>query len=222
MIPGRNRSQAVVFGDHYDTAYMEDIYDRKRGGYGARVSANGADDNYSATSTLLQAAPLFLRLSGEGKLERDIWLIHLTGEEFPSDCMGARNFCQSVVEGTNRLKTGDDSVTDLSEIEIAGVFIMDMIGHNRDNDEDIFQISPGKSAASLFLAWQAHLANQIWNNSIAIWNKDQERKKKGRGKRITGTRRYPETASFLHLNGEVRTKYNPRSYNIQYRWPDLF
>ena len=99
VIPGKNRKQAVVLGDHYDTAYMEDIYEKERGGSGARLAARGADDNYSASSTLLQAAPIFLKLSKEGKLERDIWLIHLTGEEFPSDCMGARNFCQTLVEG---------------------------------------------------------------------------------------------------------------------------
>ena len=95
IIPGKNRKQAVVLGDHYDTAYMEDVYETGRGGSGAHLAANGADDNYSASSTLLQAAPIFLKLSKEGKLERDIWLIHLTGEEFPSDCMGARNFCQN-------------------------------------------------------------------------------------------------------------------------------
>lgn len=98
IIPGKNRKQAVVFGDHYDTAYMEDIYDKGRGGSGAHLAARGADDNYSASSTLMQAAPIFMQLSKEGKLERDIWLIHLTGEEFPSDCMGARNFCQSLIE----------------------------------------------------------------------------------------------------------------------------
>ncbi len=211
VIPGKNRKQAVVFGDHYDTAYMEDIYEKGRGGSGARISAHGADDNYSASSTLLQAAPIFLRLSKEGKLERDIWLIHLTGEEFPSDCMGARNFCQSLVEKKIRLKTGNDAFTELSETEIVGVFIMDMIGHNRENDQDIFQISPGKSAASLSLAWQAHLANQIWNNSIADWNKDPERQYRSRGKRITGSEQIPETAKFLRLEGEVRTKYNPHS-----------
>ena len=105
VIPGKNRKEAVVLGDHYDTAYMEDIYEKGRGGSGARLSANGADDNYSATSTLLQAAPVFLKLSREGRLERDIWLIHLTGEEFPSDCMGARNFCQSLVEKRVSLRT---------------------------------------------------------------------------------------------------------------------
>jgi hypothetical protein len=211
VIPGKNRRQAVVFGDHYDTAYMEDIYEKERGGSGARLSAHGADDNYSAGSTLLQAAPIFLNLSKQGKLERDIWLIHLTGEEFPSDCMGARNFCQSLVEKRIRLKTGIDTFTELSDTEIVGVFIMDMIGHNRENDQDIFQISPGKSAASLTLAWQAHLANQIWNNSIEAWNRDPDRQYRSRGKRITGTEQIPETAKFLHLEGEVRTRYNPHS-----------
>jgi hypothetical protein len=211
VIPGKNRRQAVVFGDHYDTAYMEDIYDKNRGGTGARLSAKGADDNYSAGSTLLQAAPVFLRLSKEGMLERDIWLIHLTGEEFPSDCMGARNFCQSLVEKNIKLITGSESFIKLSEVEIVGVYIMDMIGHNRENDQDVFQISPGKSAASLYLAWQAHLANQIWNNNIISWNKDPERHNKGRGKRIAGTEQIPETARFLHLEGEVRTGYNPHS-----------
>jgi hypothetical protein len=211
IIPGRNRKQAVVIGDHYDTAYMEDIYERERGGSGARLSAKGADDNYSASSTLLQAAPVLLRLSREGRLERDIWLIHLTGEEFPSDCMGARHFCQSLVEKNLTLKTGDGLSVDLSGTEIVGVYVMDMIGHNRENGQDIFQISPGKSSASLYLAWQAHLANQIWNSRIAELNRDPERQHRGRGKRIRGTEQIPETARFLHLDGEVRTRYNPHS-----------
>jgi hypothetical protein len=211
VIPGKNRRQAVVFGDHYDTAYMEDIFDKERGGSGARLSAHGADDNYSASSTLLQALPVFLRLSNDGRLERDIWLIHLTGEEFPSDCMGARHFCQALVEKKLVLKTGNSSFFDLSGTEIVGVFIMDMIGHNRENDQDVFQISPGKSAASLILAWQAHLANQIWNNNITALNRDAERENRERGKRITGTEQIPEISRFLHLEGEVRTKYNPQS-----------
>lgn len=211
VIPGNNRRQAVVFGDHYDTAYMEDIYEKERGGSGARLSAPGADDNYSASSALLQAAPLFLKLSKEGKLERDIWLIHLTGEEFPSDCMGARNFCQLLVEKRINLKTGNDTFTELSDTEIVGVFIMDMIGHNRENDQDIFQISPGKSAKSLQLAWQAHLANMIWNTCAQKWNQNPERQHLGRGKRVMGTQEIPEIAKLLPLEGEVRTHYNPYS-----------
>jgi hypothetical protein len=211
VIPGRNRKQAVILADHYDTAYMEDIYEKDRGGSGARLSAKGADDNYSATSTILQAAPLFLRMAKEGRLERDIWLLHLTGEEFPSDCMGARHLCQLLVEKRVRLKTGRESFADLSETQIRGVCVMDMIGHNRDNDRDIFQISPGSCAASLDLARQAHLANQIWNRSLLRWNEAPDRNHLDRGRRITGTEDIPAKAKFLHLDGEIRTSYNPHS-----------
>jgi hypothetical protein len=211
VIPGRNRKQAVVLGDHYDTAYMEDIYEKDRGGSGARLSSKGADDNYSASSTLLQAAPIFLKMSKEGKLERDIWLIHLTGEEFPADCMGARHFCQSLIEKNMNLTISENRNVDLSDTEIVGVFVMDMIGHNRDNDQDIFQISPGKSAESLSLAYQAHLANMIWNECTQKWNRQPERIKLSRGKRIRDSQEIPVIARHLALKGEVRTQYNPHS-----------
>ncbi|TAL61838.1 MAG: M28 family peptidase [Bacteroidetes bacterium] len=211
IIPGKNHKQAVVFGDHYDTAYMEDIYEKGRGGTGARLAADGSDDNYSASATLLQAAPIFLNLSKQGKLERDIWLIHLTGEEFPADCMGARNFCQKLVEKNMVLRTDDQTNINLAETEITGVYVMDMIGHNRDNDQDIFQISPGKSSASLNLARQAHIANMIWNSSTHSWNMQPERLNRTHGKRITGSEQIPETAKHLSVKGEVRTQYNPHS-----------
>jgi hypothetical protein len=211
VIPGKNRKQAVVLGDHYDTAYMEDVYDKERGGSGAHLSARGADDNYSASSTLLQSASIFLKLSKEGLLERDIWLIHLTGEEFPSDCMGARHFCQTLVEKNLSLRIDKNSDIDLSETEIIGVYVMDMIGHNRDNDQDIFQISPGKSAESLFLAYQAHIANMIWNEHAHKWNRQPERLNLNRGQRIKENQEIPEIARHLALKGEVRTQYNPHS-----------
>jgi Zn-dependent M28 family amino/carboxypeptidase len=211
VIPGKNRKQAVVFGDHYDTAYMEDIYDKARGGSGARLSSKGADDNYSASSTLLQAAPIFIKMSMEGKLERDVWLIHLTGEEFPADCMGARHFCQALIEKNMNLTLGENKSVDLSDTEIVGVFVMDMIGHNRDNDQDIFQISPGKSAESLSLAYQAHLANMIWNECTHKWNRQTERLSLPRGKRINDSEEIPAIARHLSLKGEVRTQYNPHS-----------
>ena len=211
VIPGKNRKQAVVFGDHYDTAYMEDIYDKERGGSGARLAAKGADDNYSASSTLLQAAPVFLKLSKEGKLERDIWLLHLTGEEFPSDCMGARNFCQSLIEKNLNLKIDKKKSIDLSDTEIKGVFIMDMIGHNCDNDQDVFQISPGKSAESLHLAYQAHISNRLWNDHTHNWNRQPERLNLCRGQRIKESQEIPVIARHLALKGEVRTQYNPHS-----------
>ena len=211
VIPGKNRNEAVVLGDHYDTAYMEDVYAKERGGSGARLAAKGADDNYSASSTLLLAAPILLKLSKEGKLERDIWLLHLTGEEFPSDCMGARHFCQSLIEKNLNLRVDEKTNINLSGTEIVGVYIMDMIGHNRDTDQDIFQISPGKSAASLFLAYQAHIANIIWNECTYKWNRQPERLNKNRGQRIKELQEIPDIARHLALKGEVRTQFNPHS-----------
>ncbi len=39
-----------------------------------------------------------------GQLGCDVWLVHLTGEEFPSDCMGARHLAQGIVEGSLKLR----------------------------------------------------------------------------------------------------------------------
>jgi Peptidase family M28 len=227
IIPGKNRKEAVIMGDHYDTAYMEDVYDTSAGGSGARLAAAGADDNHSATSTLLLAAPVFLQLSREGKLERDIWLLHLTGEEFPSDCMGARDFCRNYVQKTLMMHRKDGSFMDLSGIEIKGVFVMDMIAHNRDNAKDIFQISPGRTSESLRLGYMAHLANRTWNRLAEEWNAGKDRAGCKRGERIRfddhGKMQdagcgmqdagctIPEKALFLPLEGEVRTWEDPTS-----------
>ena len=44
----------VILADHVDTAYCEDIFEET----GKRVSNPGADDNLSATSTLMLAATI--------------------------------------------------------------------------------------------------------------------------------------------------------------------
>ena len=211
VIPGRKRDEAVVMGDHYDTAYMEDFYYHERGGDGARIAAPGADDNASATATLLQGAPIFLRLAKEGKLERDVWLIHLTGEEFPGDCMGARAFCQALVEKTLKLQISPDQSLDLSETRVVGGLVMDMIAHNRDHAKNIFQISPGRSTASLHVAWQAHLANLIWNDRSAEWNQRPDRRGRGQGQRSADGTTIPEIARHPQVDGEVRTWDDPQS-----------
>src|SRR5215813_2028280 len=102
--------------DHYDTAYMADHYEPASGGTGARLAAAGADDNHSATAALLLAAPILLELSKAGRLGCDVWLVHLTGEEFPSDCLGARNLCQALVERTLKVTEPGGSVHDLSGV----------------------------------------------------------------------------------------------------------
>ena len=211
VIPGQNRREAVVMADHYDTAYMEDIYEKARGGSGARLAAAGADDNHSATAALLQAAPVFLNLARQGRLARDIWLLHLTGEEFPSDCMGARSFCQALIEKTLRLRLSDGQFTALSSVRVLGVFVLDMIAHNRDSPKNIFQISPGKSPQALRLAWEAHVANLIWNAHAGEWNRSPERRGMQHGKRSKDGQQIPDIALHPLLNGEVRPTDDPHS-----------
>jgi hypothetical protein len=88
---------------------------------------------------------------------------------------------------------------------------MDMIAHNRDNAQDIFQISPGRGAAALRLAWHAHIANMLWNAKAAEWNKQPERKGLPQGKRSADGSTIPAMARFLQLHGEVRTVDDPQS-----------
>jgi len=211
VIPGKNRQQAVIMADHYDTAYMEDVYDKSHGGNGFRIAAAGADDNYTATATLLQAVPIFLKLAKEGRLERDIWLVHLTGEEFPSDCMGARHLARNLIEKNLRLHCIDGTFINLSDVAVVGVYVLDMIGHNRETDSGKFQISPGKGRASQQLAWQGHISNTIWNMGTLEWNQSPERRGKSHGKRSPDGSQIPDIAKFIQLQGEVRLPEDPHS-----------
>jgi hypothetical protein len=214
VIPGRDRGRAVIMGDHYDTAYMEDRYEKPRGGIGARLAAAGADDNHSATAALMLGAPIFMELSRAGLLECDVWLVHLTGEEFPSDCMGARHLAQAVVEGTLKLRqqSGQSSQSlDLSQVRVEGVYVLDMIAHNNDHDPDVFQISPGVGSDSLRLAYHAHVANALWNASTSAWNARASRRGCVHGQRISSGRTVPATSLHPLLHGEVRTPNDPRS-----------
>jgi hypothetical protein len=209
VIPGNNRSQAVIMADHYDTAYMEDQYGygANPGGDGARLAASGADDNHSATSCLMLAAPLLMRLSRERRLARDVWLVHLTGEEFPADCLGARHLSQCLVEGRLEIRGADGQSVDLSGARVCGVYVLDMIAHNSERDRDVFQIAPGSGPESLWLAYQAHLANEIWNAGTLGWNRRPSRSGLGRGRRSPHGGVVPETAQHLSLLGEVRPPY---------------
>ncbi len=215
VIPGRNRGEAVVMGDHYDTAYMEDCYDDERGGDRLRAPACGADDNHSATTALLLAAEQLLPLAKAGKLERDVWLVHLTGEEFPADCMGARALCQGLVERRLVFTAEDGTPRDVSQVEVVGAFILDMIGHNSDRDRDVFQIAPGEGAGSARLARRAHRANLAWNRLAAGWNEAAGRVNAGRAQRMPDGAKgqHPPPPPFAHLplHGEVRTEWEPRS-----------
>jgi hypothetical protein len=211
VIPGRNRAEAVIMGDHYDTAYMEDVYEEDHGGDGLRVAAAGADDNHSATTALLLAADVLLPMAREGRLERDVWLVHLTGEEFPSDCMGARALVRGLLERRLSFFAEDGAVMNASAARVVGAFILDMIGHNNPRDRDVFQIAPGEGAAAARLAATAHAANARWNRDAARWNGGPERSGLGRAERREEGRTIPPPFAHLPLLGEVRSEWDPRS-----------
>ncbi len=221
VIPGRDRSRAVIMADHYDTAYMEDTFGYAHGGHGPRLSAAGADDNHSATAALMLGAESFLELSRAGKLGCDVWLVHLTGEEFPSDCMGARFLAQQVVQGTLALHLGNDRCHDLSQTRIQGVYVLDMVAHNNDRDRDVFQICPGSSRESMWLAYQAHKATQTWNALAPSWNERPERRGRGRGHRSAdGT--LPEVALPSASVRRSPSALRSAQHALQHRRADLF
>ncbi len=160
---------------------------------------------------MMLAAPIFLEMSKKGQLDCDIWLVHLTGEEFPADCLGARHLTQALIEGRLMLQRTDGKKEDLSKTRIQGVYVSDMIAHNNDRDRDVFQIAPGVNRASMWLAEQAHIATAIWNASVPAWNQGPDRVGRPRGRRSPDGAAMPETAPHLALNGQVRPVTDPRS-----------
>jgi hypothetical protein len=208
IIPGRDRTRAVIMADHYDTAYMDDRY--REGatghghGHGPRLAAPGADDNSSATATLLLAAPCLLELSRSGRLGCDVWLVHLTGEEFPADCLGARHLAQWLVEGT---------LGDLSKARVEGIYVLDMIAHDNPRRRGTFQIAPGDSRESWRLAYWAHLANAAWNASVPRWNRHPARRRAPARPRKPGASASapPPIARHPRLHGEIRPHDDPHS-----------
>jgi hypothetical protein len=209
-IPGKRRDEAVIMADHYDTAYMEDVYEPERGGDGLRMAAHGADDNASGTASLLAAADVLLPLAREGRLERDVWLVHLTGEEFPSDCMGARALASALVERSLVLSSSEANV-DASGVRVTGVVVLDMVAHNNLRDKDTFLLCPGEGAASARLALRAHEANRRWNRYAAAANVREGRVGKGRAVRMEDGRSPPPLFEHLPVFGKVAAEWEPRS-----------
>jgi len=89
-------------------------------------------------------APIFLELSRKGKLGCDIWLVHLTGEEFPADCLGARHLSQRLVEGNLKVTLENGRLHDLSKIRIQGLYVLDMWHTTMTTISTYFQMAPGQ------------------------------------------------------------------------------
>src|SRR5439155_3886055 len=144
-------------------------------------------------------------MSRAGRLGCDVWLVHLTGEEFPADCLGARALTQRLVEGTLRLRLPGGKAAALSGTRIRGLYVSDMIAHNNDRERDVFQISPGADPDSFRLAEHAQAAADIWNASVPAWNERPERAGRPRGRRSPHGSAIPEVAPLLTLSAEIRT-----------------
>jgi hypothetical protein len=120
--------EPLLLCDHYDTAYAEDVFEKN----GTRQSTPGADDNGSATATLLAAARLL-----PATLSRTIWLVHFPGEEFPADDLGARAL---------------DEYLMATATSVHGIVVLDMLSWRRNTSDTIVQVNSGRSAQSLALA----------------------------------------------------------------------
>src|SRR5207248_8444896 len=97
------------------------------------------------------------------------------------------------------------------KVRVRGVYVLDMVAHNNDHVRDVFQIAPGSSRESMWLAYQAHLANEIWNRHTHQWNESSARKGKGPGRRSPDGSTIPDIAVHPVLRGEVRPHYDPKS-----------
>jgi hypothetical protein len=100
---------------------------------GKRVSAPGADDNASGTATLLRAASVLRSL----RPKNPIWLLHLTGEEFPADDLGARQVVSRWL---------------WKQQKIAAYIQLDMIAWRASRLDGVFQVNAGDSESSRQLA----------------------------------------------------------------------
>ncbi|CAM4876636.1 unnamed protein product [Rotaria socialis] len=123
--------EPVVFIDHIDTAFEADTFDDT----GERRSTPGADDNVSGLIALLQSAAI-LQKTQENAC-RDIWLVHVTGEEYPAASLGISHFLQQLF---------------IKKQSIYTAVIVDMIGHRVNRSDPIVQVNAGDTTKSLLMA----------------------------------------------------------------------
>lgn len=146
IIPGSDASlkrSPVIVCDHYDTVFGEDTFNKN----GSRISVPGADDNGSATATLIRAAHLIRNP------KRDVWLVHLTGEEFPADGLGGRAL---------------DAMLLLQGWTPKAVVVLDMLSWRANASDTIFQVNAGDSLSSLGVAACALDTSVVVNTTVPI------------------------------------------------------
>ena len=116
-------------GDHYDTAYMEDVYERERGGDGLRAAAAGADDNHSATTALLLAAEVLLPLARDGQARARRLARAPDRRGVPRRLPGRARARAGARRAAPRASPPRRAaIVDVSRVARRGAFVLDMIG----------------------------------------------------------------------------------------------
>lgn len=123
--------EPVIFIDHIDTAFEGDTFANS----GQRHSTAGADDNVSGLVALLQSAMILKKTQRTAC--RDIWLVHVTGEEYPAASLGITHFLQQLF---------------IKKQPIHTAVIVDMISHRVDRGDTIVQVNAGDTTKSLLMA----------------------------------------------------------------------
>jgi Zn-dependent M28 family amino/carboxypeptidase len=124
-------NEPVLFIDHIDTAFEADTFDNTS----QRQTTQGADDNVSGLLALLHSVAVLKETQKEAC--RDIWLVHVTGEEYPAASLGIVYFLQQLFVEKQPIYTA---------------VIVDMISHRVNRSDSIIQINPGDSTKSMLLA----------------------------------------------------------------------
>ncbi len=141
-------TEVVILADHYDTAIDEGS--AESGDRSKYKAAPGADDNATATAALVESGRVLASLAY--KPRRTIRLLHLTGEEYPTDCLGARHYAEAMLRRGER---------------VAAFLVMDMIGRKLDGGS--FQLNEGEVPASGGLSgWALSAAGAIEGAPAAI------------------------------------------------------
>ena len=168
----------------------------------------------SATAALMEA----VRVLKDLPLKKDVWLVHLTGEEFPADGLGTRALAKALVNGEPLIEGRPNP-------RIAGMFVLDMVAHHTDRKPGapeparaILQISPGRGKAAATLALTAHRAALTWNERMKQENWDEQFQRKATWKRYQIPRRKgpltfpdPVLGKYLPLSAEIRPDWHLRS-----------
>jgi len=117
----------------------------------------------------------------------------------------------------------DNQIVDLQGGARCKVYVLDLIRAPIGTTTAIsFRFRRAAKAANpLWLAYQAHRANMLWNSLLPEWNGILSAAIAARARSPDG-KTIPKIALHPSLHGEIRTPDDPHKFALQYRRPDFF